>query len=144
VVVGVDGSACAQLALGFAFEQAAARDFPLRVIRTWLPPLSGYTPPDLNEDEITRATQRELDDVVGGWQAKFPDVDVTTDVRTELAAGALVAASRAARLVVVGSRGRGGLRGTLLGSVSQQLIHHSHCPVAVVREVGRPADAGRC
>ena len=60
------------------------------------------------------------------------------------AAPTLIDAGRNAQLVVVGSRGRGGLRGMLLGSVSQQLIHHSEVPVAIVREVNAEADTGRC
>lgn len=73
------------------------------------------------------------------WQEKHPQVPVSVRLVPSTPAHALIAASAEARLVVVGSRGRGGFRGLLLGSVARQLIHHSHSPVAVVRDPAQPA-----
>ncbi|MFD2768169.1 universal stress protein [Micromonospora eburnea] len=131
VVVGVDGSESSLLALGFAVERAAQRDVPLRVLRAWGPSGERRVPPD-SDPEAAERTAVEQD--VAQWRETFPDVPIEVQVPPGNPAALLVEASREAQLVVVGSRGRGGLRGMLLGSVSQQLIHHSHCPVAVVRE----------
>ncbi|MGN9809867.1 universal stress protein [Micromonospora sp. BQ11] len=132
VVVGVDGSECSLLALGFAYEQAAARGVPLRVVRAWQPPSGGWTPPAAQSDGD--AARAELDEPLARWRETFPGVELSVEVAVGSASSLLVEASRDAGLVVVGTRGRGGLRGMLLGSVSQQLLHHAHCPVAVVRE----------
>ncbi|WP_320064782.1 universal stress protein [Micromonospora sp. RTGN7] len=130
VVVGVDGSATSLLALGFAVERAAQRGVPLHVVRVWEPTAEDGLAPD----DAVAAERTELDELLARWRETYPDVAVTVDMVTGRPAGALVEASRDAQLVVVGTRGRGGLRGMLLGSVSQQLIQHAHCPVAVVRE----------
>ncbi|TDC60526.1 universal stress protein [Micromonospora sp. KC207] len=130
VVVGVDGSATSLLALGFAVERAAQRGVPLHVVRAWEPSADR----GVGGDDAVAAERAALDEPLAWWRETFPDVAVTVDVVTGRPAGALVEASRDAQLVVVGSRGWGGLRGMLLGSVGQQLIHHAHCPVAVVRE----------
>ncbi|EEP74231.1 UspA domain-containing protein [Micromonospora sp. ATCC 39149] len=130
VVVGVDGSATSLLALGFAVERAAQRGVPLHVVRAWEPSADR----GVGGDDAVAAERAALDEPLARWRETFPDVAVTVDVVTGRPAGALVEASRDAQLVVVGSRGWGGLRGMLLGSVGQQLIHHAHCPVAVVRE----------
>lgn len=130
VVVGFDGSPCSHLALGFAFEKAAACQAPLRVIQAWAPP------PTRHYLETAAGYLRDdLEHLVAKCGQKFPLVSVSTEVVIGSAAGHLVAASGRARLVVVGSRGRGGFSGTFLGSVGQELIHHAHCPVAIVREV---------
>ncbi|WP_089153888.1 universal stress protein [Micromonospora sp. NBS 11-29] len=134
VVLGSDGSPSALRALGFAVERAAQRDVPLRVLRVWEPPGDRWTPPDF-DPEATAATELAAAEAeLAPWRETFPDVPVEITAVPGSAASLLVEASRAAQLVVVGSRGRGGLRGMLLGSVSQQLIQHAHCPVAVVRE----------
>ncbi|MER7332215.1 MULTISPECIES: universal stress protein [unclassified Micromonospora] len=134
VVVGVDGSECSLVALGFAYEQAAARGLPLQVLRAWHPG-PGQRPPSGPEAREAAAVDRaELDEPLARWSRTFPDVQVAVQVAEGSPASLLVDASRNASLVVVGTRGRGGLRGMLLGSVSQQLIQHAHCPVAVVRE----------
>ncbi|WP_032712185.1 universal stress protein [Salinispora arenicola] len=134
VAVGVDGSQSSLLALGFAVEQAAARRVPLHVLRGWRPPPGQRPPSGPDSREVTRADRAELDESLSQWRQAFPDVTISVEVAEGNPAELLVSASRNAQLVVVGTRGRGGLAGMLLGSVSQQLLHHAHCPVAVVRE----------
>ncbi|MGC4897336.1 universal stress protein [Micromonospora sp. DT31] len=134
VVVGSDGSETALLALGFAVERAAQRDVPLRVLRVWEPPGGRRVPSDFDPEETAAAERAAAEAELAPWRESFPDVPVEIEAVPGSAAALLVEASRSAQLVVVGTRGRGGLRGMLLGSVSQQLIQHSHCPVAVVRE----------
>lgn len=140
VVVGIDGSPCSLLALGYAFDRAVERDVRLRVIRAWTPPPPQYIPFDHDPAEITAAERSALDDLLVDWRQKYPQVEVVAEVVADAPSRALVNASRAADLVVVGSRGRGGFRGLLLGSVSQQVLHHSRCPVAVVREMPSETD----
>jgi len=140
VVAGVDGSDGALLALRYAFEQASARGTGLRVVRAWVPPLPRWRPVDYDLEEQATAERIELDELLGSWRAKYPQVEVAVDVVTGPAGKVMVDATRGAQLVVVGSRGRGGFRGLLLGSISQQLLHHAHCPVAVVRELPSAVD----
>lgn len=134
VVVGVDGSETSLRALGFAAERAAQRDVPLRVLRIWEPPGERWVPPGFDPEEATATERAAAEADLAQWRETFPEVPVELRVTPGNPAALLVEASREAQLVVVGTRGRGGLRGMLLGSVSQQLIHHAHCPVAVVRE----------
>lgn len=136
VVLGVDGAPASERAVGFAFESAALHGAPLTVLHAWRSPVSTgpgdmlpltYDPARLEAEE-----SRLLAEAIAGWQERFPEVSV----QLELALGGprrlLIEASAAARLVVVGTRGRGGFTGLLLGSVSQALLHHAACPVAVV------------
>ncbi|GIJ13002.1 universal stress protein [Micromonospora andamanensis] len=135
VAVGVDGSEHSLLALGFAFEQAALRRVPLHVVRAWQPRRDQWGLLGEQARDAALADQRaELDEALHRWQDTFPDVEVTVETAAAAPAGLLIDASRNAQLIVVGTRGRGGLRGMLLGSVSQQLLQHAHCAVAVVRE----------
>ena len=135
VAVGVDGSEQSLLALGFAVEQAALRRVPLHVVRAWQPGREQWNLTGEQARDAALAAQRaDLDEPLRRWQAAFPDVEVSVETVAAAPAGLLIDASRNAQLMVVGTRGRGGLRGMLLGSVSQQLIQHAHCPVAVVRE----------
>ncbi|TCB92135.1 universal stress protein [Micromonospora zingiberis] len=135
VAVGVDGSEQSLLALGFAVEQAALREVPLRVLRAWQPQRDQWNLTGEQARDAAIADQRtDLDEPLRRWQEAFPDVETSVETAPAAAAGLLIDASRDAQLMVVGTRGRGGLRGMLLGSVSQQLIQHAHCPVAVVRE----------
>lgn len=137
VVVGVDGSSTSDAALTFAFEAAAAHGVALAAVHTWCEFLA--TPiAALGDREAIDAAERErLDERLAGWRAKHPTVAVHLDVQRDFPAHALTARSRAAQLVVVGSRGRGWLAGLVLGSVSHTLMHRAHCPVAVVRpEIG--------
>ncbi|MGZ4597445.1 MAG: universal stress protein [Actinomycetes bacterium] len=139
VVAGVDGSEPASSdVLGFAFEEASWRRTGLTVLHTWqehyydVPGKGGSIPKSIQLDEFQDDQRRWLSELVAGWQEKYPDVEVRQDVLGQSAAAVLVAASTGAELVVVGSRGRGGLRSLVLGSVSHALLHHAHCPVAVI------------
>ncbi|MGC4770776.1 universal stress protein [Micromonospora sp. DT44] len=126
VTVGVDASEPSLVALGFAAERATQRRVPLRVLHAWTPGPGGAAG--------TPDERAAVEEAVEPWRRTFPELDVTVDLVGGSPAATLIEASRSAQLVVVGSRGRGGLAGMLLGSVSQQVIQHAGCPVAVVRE----------
>jgi nucleotide-binding universal stress UspA family protein len=137
VVVGADGSAGAEAALGMAFEAAAARDCTLMAVRAYHVPVPRWgqhlDPPDFDGTRLRAAERASLHDSVGPWRQKYPDVAVETLVVKGDAASVLTAMSSAAQLVVVGTRGHGGLTGRLLGSVGQKLLNHAHCPVLIAR-----------
>ncbi|MET8041568.1 universal stress protein [Micromonospora sp. NPDC005215] len=126
VAVGVDVSEPSLVALGFAAERAARRQVPLRVLHAWTPGPGGAA----GVPDERAAVEQALEP----WRRTFPELSMTVDVIPGSPAAMLIEASRSAQSVVVGSRGRGGLAGMLLGSVSQQVIQHASCPVAVVRE----------
>jgi nucleotide-binding universal stress UspA family protein len=142
VVVGVDDAPDADRAISFGFDQAAARGVPLVAVRAWQPPPVPWRvdirPLTYDAEELATAERRLASEALAGWQDKHPEVPVSLRLLPSTPAHALIAASAEAQLVVVGSRGRGGFRGLLLGSVARQLIHHAHCPVAVVRDVTEP------
>lgn len=137
VVVGVDGSELSEPAIGFAFEEASWRRVELVAVHAWAAPGSHIEhdriPRFYNLDEVIAEERRVLAESLAGWRVKYPDVSV----RPVLAHGApvpeLLSESAGARLLVVGSRGRGGFAGLLLGSTSRSLLHRATCPVAVVR-----------
>ncbi|GAA1747282.1 universal stress protein [Luedemannella helvata] len=136
VVVGVDGSALSAAAVGLAFAEADTRRVPLVVQHVWWAPDyaagDGQIDPVALEAEATRIVAESVE----GWSDKYPNVAVETRLTHSADAEAeMIETSTHASLVVVGSRGRGGFRGLLLGSVSQALVHHAECPVAIVRTV---------
>lgn len=132
VVVGVDGSAVSEAALAFAFEAAAVRRAPLLAVHTWRELLIDPVPV-LDWLAVEQAERAVLGECLAGWGEKYPDVDVQRLVMRERPARALVEQSAQAQLVVVGSHGRGGVAGLVLGSVSHAVLHRAHCPVAIVR-----------
>ena len=134
VVVGLDGSPQSAAALAFAVEAAVARRVPLRAVRAWLDPAVPYVvtgPADW--DEEVKRQQGLLSEQLVEWREKYPDLRVEPVLMQDRPAHALAQSTGGAQLVVVGSRGRGGLTGMLLGSVSQAMLQHAECPVAVVR-----------
>ena len=134
IVAGVDDSDAAEHIMAFAVEQAVARGVPLTVIRAF-PPVAGlWEDTSAVERTISEQERRPFDDLVEAWQAKYPALEVTAEAVIDHAAAALTRASRDAQLLVVGSRGRGALRGMLLGSVSQNVLHRSECTVTVVHQ----------
>ena len=138
VIVGVDGSKQAVKALDFAYDYASRRGLRLRVVHTWeVPPIGAITgvptfsPPELLQD-IKGNEMRITAEVLAGHADRYPDVAVVQEVLRGTPVQTLAEMSERAALVVVGARGRGGFLGLLLGSVSHGVLHHAHCPVAVV------------
>ena len=134
VVVGIDDSPISEAALAFAFDAAAARGVGLVVVHAWSPTaIDDALAPVMDWDAATAEEDALLAERLAGWERKHPEVAVRRTVVRNGAVRSLVAASREAQLVVVGSRGRGNATGLLLGSVSHGVLHASHCPVAIVR-----------
>jgi len=138
IVVGVDGSASCDKAIGFAFDAASRSKAPLTAIHAWHDMTAfGVLGPSYvasaNIAERISAGERLIGEALAGWAEKYPDVTVTREAIPVHPARVLADASEHAALVVVGSRGRGEFTGLLLGSVSQAVLHHARCPVAVVR-----------
>jgi nucleotide-binding universal stress UspA family protein len=145
IVVGVDGSPGGRSALRWAVAEARVRGAPLHVVHAWMVPLIDALPepwavgaPSLGpsddevHDHLEAAARNLLDACVDEARSAEPDVDVQGELVEGRPAGALLEAAGGADLLVVGSRGRGGFAGLLLGSVSAQCVHHAPCPVVVV------------
>ena len=137
IVVGVDGSPGSDKAIDFAIEIAARKEVPLVAVHGWRDRSGATTgtgsPAWSKTIERIQTGERLLGDALAGWAAKYPQVEIVREAIPVHPARLLADASEHAALVVVGSRGRGGFVGLLLGSVSQSVLHHAHCPVAVVR-----------
>jgi len=137
VVVGVDGSAHSQRCLAFAFEHASSRGAGLDVVHAWPFERSAGSTAIVDavspRHEVGPAHDLLVDDAVAGWPQKYPDVDVQVHSIHAPAVTALLHHADAACLLVVGSRGRGGFAGLVLGSVSHTVQLRAACPVAVVR-----------
>lgn len=136
VVVGVDGTDASERAVGFAFDFAARHGAALTAVHArsdW--PLDMLTKAGLWNRDTDRAadtTDPLADKVLGPWQRRHPDVPVRIEFVDDRPAQALLERSERARLLVVGSRGRGAVRRVLLGSVSHAALYHASCPVAIV------------
>jgi nucleotide-binding universal stress UspA family protein len=137
VVVGVDGSACSQRAVGFALDFASRHNAELTALLAF-----AEEPPDAlrpnrswtSDSDAVDACRRVLAESVAGWSDRYPDVVLHQNVTTaEGPTEALFTAAVDADLLVVGTRGRGVICSTLLGSVSHAVAHYAPCPVAVVR-----------
>lgn len=133
VIVGVDGAQDSVRALRWAAEYARAHEAPLHALAVFDVPtvfgpyaMAGWE----NSTDLERNARSMLADTVR--ETLGEDAQVEEHVARGHPAAALVAASHDARLVVVGSRGRGGFAGLLLGSVSQHVVAHAQCPVVVM------------
>lgn len=133
VVVGVDSSEASLRATRFAVDEARRRRVPLWIIHATTWPFDEQTLPPTEPDEAGRL--RESAETVTQWAADAvagADVQVRTTVRKGDPVAVLQAASADAQLVVLGSRGAGGVIGLLVGSTAQGLVAHAHCPVVVL------------
>ena len=136
IVVGVDGSEGSTRALQWAVEEGRVRGCDVTAIfvlahRYVDPEWAALMPPPV--EELRREAGRQLSEAA----AKVDTTGVELRQEVVIAEGpgpskSLLEAARGADLLVVGSRGRGGFQGLLLGSVSQQVLHHAPCPVVVV------------
>ncbi|MCE3553147.1 universal stress protein [Pseudonocardia sp. RS11V-5] len=134
-VVGIDGRGAAdEPALHFAFEEAALRAVPVVAVHTWSGAvLDPFLVPTLDPKAVLVEEEQLLDERIAPWRSKYPGVEVRLAVALDGAARELVTHSEGAGLLVVGSRGLGPVAGLTMGSVSQAVLHHAACPVAVVR-----------
>ncbi len=132
IILGVDGSPSAEAATRFAFEEAALRGVDLVAVHAWSDvgalPMFG-----LDWHVYEEEAQVALAERLAGWQEEFPTVQVHRRLVRDQPAHWLVEESQRAQLVVVGSRGRGGFAGLLLGSVASTVAQLSQAPVVVVR-----------
>lgn len=138
VVVGVDGSGVSQKAIENAFKEADARGAELIAVHTWMDmqvqaSLAGLSAAQQQWQVVEEEQNALLGQRLAGWLERFPDVKVTKVVTRDRPVRALADASEGAQLLVVGSHGRGGFKGMLLGSTSRALLQAAPCPMMVVR-----------
>ena len=145
ILVGVDGSSQSDAAVGFATREAVMRDVPLTLMHV-VEPVPDWASRD-EQSRISRAWEANARDVIErarkaalGRVAASTPVDLRTEVVCSPVVPMFVVASTDAHMVVLGSRGMTPLGRLLLGSVSSGVLHHAHCPVAVLHD--DPADSG--
>ena len=138
IVVGVDGSPGAKAALRWALAEARLRRTPLHVVHAWAVPYAtvGYGMAPLIDEgftaELEQGAKGLVEEMLAEAGSEADGVEVEREIAEGSAAHVLLEKAERAELLVVGSRGLGGFRGLLLGSVSQQCAHHARCPVVVV------------
>ncbi|GAA1984373.1 universal stress protein [Catenulispora subtropica] len=137
IVVGVDDSPSSKHALRWAVEEARLRKAELHVVSAWEFPFAQPTSPDDDPlpgvPSLEQTALAELGTAVSEAGGDPADPAVITEIVHGSPARVLIEAAQGADLLVVGSRGRGGFSGLVLGSVGRQVINHAPCPVVVVR-----------
>ncbi|MFN8073060.1 MAG: universal stress protein [Mycobacterium sp.] len=133
VVVGVDGSPASEHALEIAFEQASFREVDLVAVHAWSD-TGVFEFPGVDWTTLQAMGEETLGERLSGWQERYPDVPVRRVVAADRPAHQLLEQGESAQLLVVGSHGRGGFAGALLGSVSTAVVHGAKMPVIVARK----------
>ena len=137
IVVGVDGSPQAERALQHAILQANAWGAELTAV-TGVPVgnsgMLAWLPSNIDREQVLADIGAGMDVLVDKYEAQNPGLRIRRIVLDGTGAELLTEFSTASDLVVLGSRGRGGFRGLLLGSTSQAVLHHAACPVLVVNK----------
>ena len=137
-MVGVDGSKESKRAVAWALDEAGAHRDAVVLVHAWQYPAiltmsyAGPTVPVFVRDDVEKLSHELLERVADEARARAPGVQVSTRLVEGHAGDALADASAGARLLVVGSRGLGGFKGLLMGSVSTACAHHARCPVVIV------------
>ncbi|MBK0418113.1 universal stress protein [Leucobacter sp. CSA1] len=136
IVVGVDGSEPARKAIAYAAEEADRRGLPLVAVYAWMPPLT----PGLEylwSEELVESQRTAAEEAIAigtaGLAQRYPDLEVRREIVQSPPVAALVKAAEGAELLVVGSRGRGGISRLLLGSVSHGVLQALPCPTVITR-----------
>lgn len=132
VLLGIDGSPASEAATGLAFDEASRRKVGLVALHAWSDvgvfPILG-----MDWRDRQNVGQEIITERLAGWQERYPDVHVERKLFCDKPSHWILKESESAQLVVVGSRGRGGFPGMLLGSVSSAVAQSAHVPVLVVR-----------
>ena len=132
ILVGVDGSPAAAAALEWAVDHADDDDTVV-VCHIWsLPAVAGFESPMLEPGPFKEAAEKLVAEVAAPFLGRDDGPAIETGVAYGHAGSVLIDLSADADQVIVGSRGYGGFKGLLLGSVSTYVVHHACCPVTVV------------
>lgn len=134
VLVGVDGTENSVPALDFAFEEASRRNVGLTVMHAWSDLSTALDPAIVGWDAVQESEDALLAESLAGYAERYPDVKVHREMMLDRPVRSLLDASEHAQLVVVGSHGRGGFTGMLLGSTSAALLQAVECPITIVRQ----------
>ncbi|MCV7098997.1 universal stress protein [Mycobacterium palustre] len=132
VLVGIDGSPASELATAIAFDEASRRGVDLEALHAWSD-TQALEFPGFDWEVAQAESERSLSERLAGWQERYPDVTVHRILSCDRPAHQLIRRSETAQLVVVGSHGRGAIARTLLGSVSNAVVHSVRMPVIVAR-----------
>jgi nucleotide-binding universal stress UspA family protein len=132
VVVGVDGSPVSERAVEIAFEEASFRGVDLVAVHAWSD-TGVFEFPGADWSALQSSAEETLSERLAGWQERYPDVLVRRVVVADRPAHQLLEQAQSAQLLVIGSHGRGGFAGMVLGSVSTAVINAARMPVLVAR-----------
>ncbi|WP_280423736.1 universal stress protein [Nocardia carnea] len=145
IAVGSDGSPISEAATRLAFEWARLLSVPVTAVRTWTGSSAvaaadpgaiqkrGRTALVIDWDAIARSEENELSNIIAPYRAQFPDVAVELRSRRGSAARELLHALDHAQMAIVGSKGWGRVRGALLGSTGQNVLHRADRPIVIYR-----------
>ncbi|UQX10354.1 universal stress protein [Candidatus Mycobacterium methanotrophicum] len=133
VVVGIDGSPASELATAIAFDEASWRGVELIALHGWSDAHVSDIP-SIEWSAQQAVGEEALAERLAGWRERYPDVAVRRRIVLDAPARHLLEEAESSQLLVVGSHGRGGYSGMLLGSVSTAVVQAARVPVIVARQ----------